>query len=79
MVGAALLSSLALVSAQTKEVQYGITPVKPIVYYKWRCTAWRAADASVACSGCQPSVCTHWVKEKLDPQQVKQLMKDRKK
>ena len=79
MAGVALLSSLALVSAQTKEVQYGITPVKPIVYYKWRCTAWRAADASVACSGCQPSVCIHWVKEILTPAEVQQVIRNKKK
>ena len=79
MAGVALLSSLALVSAQTKEVQYGITPVKPIVYYKWRCTGWRAANASVACSGCQPSVCTQWVKEILTPAEVQQVIRNKKK
>ena len=77
MVGVVLSSNLA--QAQTKEVQYGITPVKPIKYYQWRCTKWRSADASVACAGCQPSVCTNWVRQELDPQQVRELMKDRKK
>ena len=79
MVGVVLLSSLALASAQTKEVQHGITPVKPVVYYKWRCTSYKAADFSDPCTMCTRSVCAHWVKEKLDPQQVKQLMKDQKK
>ncbi len=78
MVGVVLASSLSLASAQVKEVQYGITPVKPINYYKWRCVAWRAADASVACSGCQASVCTHWVKDWLTPEQVQQMNRNRK-
>jgi hypothetical protein len=77
MVGVVLSSNLA--HAQTKEVQYGITPAKPVKYYQWRCTAWRAANASVACSGCQPSVCTHWVKEILTPAEVQQVIRNKKK
>jgi hypothetical protein len=79
MVGVALLSSLALASAQTKEVQYGMTPVKPIVYYKWRCVSSKPANLSDPCTMCTRSVCTRWVKEILTTEEVRQLMKERKK
>ena len=79
MVGVVLLSSLSLLQAQTKEVQYGITQAKPIEYFRYRCTSWRMGNASVACSGCQTTVCTKWVIEKLTPAEVQQIKRNNKK
>ena len=78
-VGVALLSSLSVLQAQTKEVQYGMAQVKPIEYFRYRCTAWKAGNMSVACTGCQTSVCTQWIKEKLTPAEVQQITRNRKK